>query len=83
MSTVRPAGARDAGAPDRILTVPNALSGLRLRALPGFLWRRLGANADGWAVDGPVSNSEAFAKAFAGKTGDPMVRARGLVPEIW
>ncbi|MEO6210021.1 MAG: M13 family metallopeptidase [Gemmatimonadaceae bacterium] len=38
---------------------------------------------DTWRVNGPVSNSEAFAKAFGCKPGDPMVRARELVPEIW
>ncbi len=38
---------------------------------------------DMWRVNGPVSNSEAFAKAFGCKPGDPMVRARELVPEIW
>ena len=38
---------------------------------------------DQWRVNGPVSNSEAFAKAFGCKAGDPMVRARELVPDIW
>ena len=38
---------------------------------------------DRWRVNGPLSNSEAFAKAFGCKAGDEMVRARELVPEIW
>ena len=36
-----------------------------------------------WRVNGPLSDSEAFAKAFGCKPGDPMVRARDLVPDIW
>ena len=38
---------------------------------------------DKWRVNGPLSNSEAFAKAFGCKAGDEMVRARELVPDIW
>jgi predicted metalloendopeptidase len=38
---------------------------------------------DNWRANGPLSNSEAFAKAFGCKAGDPMVRPRELVPEIW
>ena len=38
---------------------------------------------DKWRVNGPLSNSEAFAKAFGCKPGDAMVTARELVPEIW
>lgn len=36
--------------PDRIWTVPNALSVLRLLGVPLFLWLLLGPHADGWAV---------------------------------
>jgi CDP-diacylglycerol--glycerol-3-phosphate 3-phosphatidyltransferase len=36
--------------PDRIWTLPNALSGLRLMGVPLFLWLLLGPQADGWAV---------------------------------
>ncbi|WP_241037910.1 CDP-alcohol phosphatidyltransferase family protein [Blastococcus litoris] len=36
--------------PDRIWTVPNALSLLRLLGVPVFLWLLLGPEADGWAV---------------------------------
>jgi cardiolipin synthase (CMP-forming) len=35
---------------DRVLTVPNALSALRLLGVPVFLWLVLGPHADGWAV---------------------------------
>ncbi|MFT4044095.1 MAG: CDP-alcohol phosphatidyltransferase family protein [Gordonia sp. (in: high G+C Gram-positive bacteria)] len=41
--------ATDAAGGDRILTVPNALSVLRLALIPVFLWLLLGAKADGWA----------------------------------
>ena len=35
---------------DRIVTIPNALSFLRLLGVPLFLWLVLGPHADGWAV---------------------------------
>jgi cardiolipin synthase (CMP-forming) len=35
---------------DRVLTVPNVLSMLRLLGVPVFLWLILGPEADGWAV---------------------------------
>jgi cardiolipin synthase (CMP-forming) len=34
----------------RVLTVPNALSALRLLGVPLFLWLVLGPEADGWAL---------------------------------
>ena len=37
-------------APDRILTVPNLLSVLRLLGVPLFLYLLLGPHADGWAL---------------------------------
>jgi cardiolipin synthase len=36
--------------PDRVWTIPNALSVLRLLGVPVFLWLLLGPQADGWAV---------------------------------
>jgi cardiolipin synthase (CMP-forming) len=36
--------------PDRVLTVPNALSLLRLAGVPVFLWLLLGPQEDGWAI---------------------------------
>ena len=36
-----------------------------------------------WRVNGPLSDSPAFAKAFGCKPGDPMVRSPELVPQIW
>jgi putative endopeptidase len=38
---------------------------------------------DRWRVNGPLSNSAAFATAFSCKAGDPMVRDVKLVPKIW
>jgi len=35
---------------DRVVTLPNALSVLRLLGVPLFLWLLLGPQADGWAV---------------------------------
>lgn len=35
---------------DRVWTVPNALSGLRLLGVPLFLWLVLGPEADAWAL---------------------------------
>jgi cardiolipin synthase len=37
-------------ATDRVLTIPNGLSVLRLFGVPLFLWLALGPKADGWAV---------------------------------
>jgi cardiolipin synthase len=42
--------AAHAQAPDRVWTVPNALSFLRLLGVPVFLWLLLGPHADGWAL---------------------------------
>jgi cardiolipin synthase len=39
-----------AQAADRVWTVPNALSFLRLLGVPLFLWLLLGPHADGWAL---------------------------------
>jgi putative endopeptidase len=36
-----------------------------------------------WRTNGPLSNMEAFAQAWGCKPGDPMVRPRELVPQIW
>ncbi|MGY1639200.1 CDP-alcohol phosphatidyltransferase family protein [Geodermatophilus sp. SYSU D00742] len=36
--------------PDRVWTLPNALSVLRLLGVPLFLWLLLGPQSDGWAV---------------------------------
>jgi cardiolipin synthase len=35
---------------DRVVTIPNALSLLRLLGVPVFLWLILGPHADGWAL---------------------------------
>lgn len=40
----------DPAVSDRVLTVPNALSLLRLLGVPLFLWLLLGPEADGWAI---------------------------------
>jgi cardiolipin synthase (CMP-forming) len=39
-----------AGPADRMLTIPNVLSVLRLFGVPLFLWLLLGPHADGWAI---------------------------------
>jgi cardiolipin synthase (CMP-forming) len=39
-----------AGPADRVLTIPNGLSVLRLFGVPLFLWLLLGPHADGWAL---------------------------------
>ena len=39
-----------AGSEDRLLTVPNVLSVIRLAGVPLFLWLLLGPKADGWAL---------------------------------
>lgn len=46
MSTTNP----DAASSDRVLTIPNALSALRLLLVPVFLYLLLSAHANGWAV---------------------------------
>jgi CDP-diacylglycerol--glycerol-3-phosphate 3-phosphatidyltransferase len=46
--TAGPAGRDEL--PDRVWTLPNALSVLRLLGVPLFLWLLLGPEADGWAV---------------------------------
>ena len=40
----------DDAASDQVLTIPNALSVLRLLGVPLFLWLILGPHADGWAL---------------------------------
>src|SRR5215813_12333340 len=47
---VRAAEVRAGGEPDRLLTVPNLLSIIRLAGVPLFLWLLLGPRADGWAL---------------------------------
>ena len=42
--------AQQAAPVDRVVTVPNALSLLRLLGVPLFLWLALGPHADGWAI---------------------------------
>ncbi|SNR51531.1 CDP-alcohol phosphatidyltransferase family protein [Blastococcus mobilis] len=49
LAGARPGAGREA-LPDRIWTVPNALSVLRLLGVPLFLWLLLGPEADRWAV---------------------------------
>ena len=39
-----------APAPERVWTIPNLLSLLRLLGVPLFLWLALGPHADGWAI---------------------------------
>ena len=39
--------------PDRVLTVPNLLSALRLALMPVFIYLLLVAHSQGWAVANP------------------------------
>jgi len=50
VSDDRDAVVTDAGSGDRVLTVPNLLSLLRLAGVPLFLWLVLGPEADFWAL---------------------------------
>lgn len=43
-------GAAELAVTDRIVTVPNLLSVIRLAGLPLFAWLLLGPHADGWAL---------------------------------
>ena len=36
-----------------------------------------------WRVNGPLSNTPAFAQAFGCRPGDPMVRSQDSIPHIW
>src|SRR5689334_22184707 len=72
-------------APDRILTVPNVLSVLRLVLVPVFLWLLFGAHANGWAVavlmfsgfsdwaDGKIARLMANQSSRLGELLDPLV----------
>ena len=61
---------------DRVLTVPNALSALRLLGVPVFLWLVLGPHADGWAVLLLVASG--WTDYFDGK----IARRYGLVSRV-
>lgn len=51
VDSTRPAQASGAEElPDRLLTIPNLLSVVRLALVPLFLWLLLGPQADGWAL---------------------------------
>lgn len=72
-------------ASDRILTVPNLLSVLRLVLVPVFLWLLFGAHANGWAVavlmfsgfsdwaDGKIARLMANQSSRLGALLDPLV----------
>ncbi|MBO0675970.1 CDP-alcohol phosphatidyltransferase family protein [Mycolicibacterium sp. S2-37] len=74
-----------AGARDRVLTVPNALSILRLALVPVFLWLLLVVHANGWAVgvlmfsgfsdwaDGKIARLVANQSSRLGELLDPLV----------
>ncbi|HVF05886.1 MAG TPA: CDP-alcohol phosphatidyltransferase family protein [Frankiaceae bacterium] len=49
-AAVLPTTPGDPAVSDRVLTVPNVLSLLRLLGVPLFLWLLLGPEADGWAI---------------------------------
>ena len=70
---------------DRVLTVPNALSAVRLLLIPVFLWLLLVEHADGWAVailmfsgfsdwaDGKIARLVANQSSRLGELLDPAV----------
>ncbi|MEE6167809.1 MULTISPECIES: CDP-alcohol phosphatidyltransferase family protein [unclassified Mycolicibacterium] len=72
-------------APDRIFTVPNVLSALRLVLVPVFLWLLFGVHANGWAVavlmfsgfsdwaDGKIARLMANQSSRLGELLDPLV----------
>lgn len=74
-----------AGERDRVLTVPNALSVLRLALVPVFLWLLLVANQNAWAVgvlmfsgfsdwaDGKIARLVANQSSRLGELLDPLV----------
>lgn len=45
-----PTTSDDSSRTSRVLTIPNALSAVRLAGVPLFLWLVLGPEADGWAL---------------------------------
>lgn len=73
------------GPRDRVLTVPNALSALRLLLVPVFLWLLLSAHAEAWAVgilmfsgfsdwaDGKIARLVANQSSRLGELLDPLV----------
>lgn len=73
------------GERDRVLTVPNALSVLRLVLVPVFLWLLFGAHANAWAVavlmfsgfsdwaDGKIARLVANQSSRLGELLDPLV----------
>ncbi|MBU9765295.1 CDP-alcohol phosphatidyltransferase family protein [Mycobacterium sp. TNTM28] len=70
---------------DRVLTVPNVLSVVRLVLVPVFLWLLFGAHANGWAVailmfsgfsdwaDGKIARLVANQSSRLGELLDPLV----------
>jgi cardiolipin synthase len=61
---------------DRVLTVPNVLSALRLLGVPVFLWLLLGPEADGWAL--VLLMASGWTDYFDGK----IARRYGLVTRV-
>ena len=64
---------------DRVWTVPNALSFLRLLGVPLFLWLLLGPHADGWGLalyDGKTARTFLEPAAAANSALASFVRAK-------
>ena len=78
----------EAPAADRVWTIPNLLSMLRLLGVPLFLWLALGPHADGWAfavlafagvsdyADGKIERRLRETFGFAGSPIELSVRVR-------
>jgi cardiolipin synthase len=67
--------------PDRVWTLPNALSVLRLLGVPVFLWLLLGPEEDGWAL--VILMVSGFTDWLDGKLARWLNQGSRLVVPVW